>query len=97
MNAEAFRSFSPSSWRREDCFQVMRMKKLLLMIGVAIIIAGVILLAYAALNLFGYYRVMDGSAELYARLHQRATVSFVTGAVLVLLGAVSMIVRTVIR
>ena len=68
------------------------MKKPLLAVGIAILAAGVICLAFAALNLFGYYRVLDGSAALYARLHQRAVVSFVIGAVLATIGAACVII-----
>lgn len=46
------------------------------------IAAGILSLAFAALNLFGYHRVLDGSPALYHRLHQRMILFFVLGAVL---------------
>ena len=69
------------------------MKKLLLAVGIILIAACVISLLFAALQLFGYYHVMDGSAALYHRLQQRAIVFLVTGIVLAALGTVCMIVR----
>ena len=69
------------------------MKKLLLALGIILIAACVISLLFAALQLFGYYHVMDGSAALYHRLQQRAIVFFVTGIVLAALAAVCLIVR----
>ena len=69
------------------------MKKLMLIVGIVTIAAGVILIAFAALNLMGYYRVLDGSAELYAKLHQRATVCFAVGAALAAIGAVCIFMK----
>ena len=37
---------------------------MLLRAGITLIIAGVLALLYAALNLFVYYHALDGSAEL---------------------------------
>ena len=69
------------------------MKKILLIIGIVAIVACILALAYAALNMFGYYSVLDGSSELYVRLHQRAITFFVVGIVLAVIGIVCMIVR----
>ena len=66
---------------------------MLLIVGIASLVVCVLLLAFAALNWFGYYHVMDGSAELYHRLHQRATVSLTVGVVFALIGAGSLILR----
>ena len=44
---------------------------MLVIVGIILIIACVLSLLYAALNLFVYYHALDGSAELYSRLHQR--------------------------
>ena len=44
------------------------MNRVLLIVGIVIIIAGVISLAFAALNMLGYHRALDGSNEFYARL-----------------------------
>lgn len=67
------------------------MKKWLLIVGIILIVASVVSLLFAALQLFGYYHVLDGSAALYARLHQRATVFFIAGGLLAL-GAVACLV-----
>ena len=70
------------------------MKKLLLIVGIVSIIICVIFLLYAALNLFGYYHVLDGSAELYGRLHQRAVIFFAAGIVLAVNSIACFMIRT---
>ena len=44
---------------------------MLLIVGIILVIAFVLSLLYAALNLYVYYHALDGSAELYSSLHQR--------------------------
>ncbi len=68
------------------------MKKAVFCIGVAVIVLCVLSLLFAALNLFGYHNVLDGSAELYNRLHQRAIVFFIIGMLLAVAGTVCVIV-----
>ncbi|MBP3730762.1 MAG: hypothetical protein J6I40_04740 [Mailhella sp.] len=70
------------------------MKKMLLLVGVTIMIAGALSLLYAALNLFGFYHVLDGSAELYISLHRRMIIFGVTGIFLVMFGAICFIIRS---
>lgn len=70
------------------------MKKLLLVIGVAIILAGVIALLFSALSRYVYDHLLDGHADLYIRLHWRMIISLVIGIVLVVIGAVCLIIRT---
>ena len=70
------------------------MKKLLLIIGVVIVIAGVIALLFSALQRYGYYYLLDGEADMYIRLHGRMIISFVIGIVLVVMGAACLIIRT---
>ena len=70
------------------------LKKLLLMAGVVIIVAGVIALIFSALQRYGYYHLLDGDADLYLRLHWRMIISFVIGIVLVAMGAVFLFIRT---
>ena len=70
------------------------MKKLLLIIGVVIIIAGVIALLFSALQRFVYYHLLDGEAAMYIRLHWRMIISLVIGIVLVVIGAACLIIRT---
>ena len=70
------------------------MKKLLLITGIVIIIAGVIALLLSALQRFGYYNLLDGDADMYVRLHRRMIVFFVIGIVLAAIGAVCLFIRT---
>lgn len=69
------------------------MKKLFLILGIVSIVACVFVLAFAFLNLHSYHNLMDGSAEHYRRLLNRAIVSFVVGAVLAVAGTLCMIFR----
>ncbi|MBO4407114.1 MAG: hypothetical protein J5849_05375 [Clostridia bacterium] len=69
------------------------MRNVLLVVGILLLVACVLSLAFSLLNLFGYYRVMDGSESLYHRLRQRMTVSLIVGIVLAALGAACLIVR----
>ena len=70
------------------------MKKKLLIVGIILIIACLLSLLYAALNLFGYYHVLDGSAKLYSRLHQRMITFGFIGIVLAVLGTLCFIFRS---
>jgi len=70
------------------------MKNLLLIFGIMSMIVCVLSLLFAALNLFGYYHVLDGTAELYIRLHQRMIIFLVIGIVLALIGIVCFIIRS---
>lgn len=67
------------------------MKKALLITGILIIVACVIILLYAALNYYGYRHVLDGTAELYDRLHRKANVCFALGAVFALIGTLCIV------
>ena len=69
------------------------MEKKLLIAGITLIIAGLLSLMYAALNLYAYYHLLDGSAGLYSRLHQRMIVFGIIGIVLGVLGAVCFFIR----
>ena len=73
------------------------MKKLLLIIGIVILVVCVLFLLFAALNLFGYYHVLDGSPALYDRLHRRMIVFSASGVALAVIGAVCLIVRSRIK
>ena len=70
------------------------MKRLLLIVGIISLIACALALLFSAFNWFGYYHVLDGTAELYIRLHQRMIVFFVIGIVLAVIGTVSLIIRS---
>lgn len=69
------------------------MKKVLLIVGIVLIVAGVLALLFAALNVYMYHNVMDGSAALFARLHQRAIVFFIVGGALTVLGILGVVLR----
>ena len=69
------------------------MKDLLLIVGIAVIIACVLSLLYAMLNQHGYRHLRDGSAELYARLHRRMVLYYVIGVVLAVIGAACFVIR----
>ncbi len=70
------------------------MKKLLLIVGIVSLIACVLSLLFAALNLFGYYHVLDGSPDLFVRLHRRMILFFVIGIVLAVVGIMCFIIRS---
>ena len=69
------------------------MKKFLLVMGILLIVAGVLSLAYAAINWFGYYHVLDGSHDLYERLNRRRIIFGIAGLVLTAIGIVCLIIR----
>ena len=69
------------------------MKVFLLVAGIVLIVACVLSVLFAALNLFGYYNVKDGSNELYARLRSRAAVFFTVGAVTAVIAVVCLVIR----
>ena len=69
------------------------MKNNLLIIGIVIITVGVIALLFSALQLYGYYHLLDGDADMYIGLHWRMIISLVIGIVLVAMGAVCLIIR----
>ena len=69
------------------------MKKILLIAGIIFIIACVLFLLYAVLNMHAYYNLYDASVGYYKRLHQRMISSFVTGSVFGAIGAVCFIIR----
>lgn len=68
------------------------MKPYLLAVGVVCLLACFISFLLSAFNRLGYYRVLDGKAELYARLRRRMTLFFSFGFALLLVGAVCLII-----
>ena len=70
------------------------MKKLLLIVGVVSLIACVLALLLAALSWFGYYHLLDGSAEQYISLHRRMIAGFISGIVFAVIGIVCLILRS---
>ena len=68
------------------------MKKLLLIIGIISIIISVLSLLFASFNFYGYYHVLDGTADLYIRLHRRMITFFVIGIALMVIGIVCLII-----
>ncbi len=69
------------------------MRRALFIAGVVLLAVGVPALVFAAMNLFGYYHVLDGSSALYASLRLRAAVCFTVGGLLLLGGAVCLFFR----
>ena len=69
------------------------MRKILLAVGIVIIVAFVIALLLGVINLFGYYHVLDGSQNLYARLHRRAILSFVIAGILAVAAVICFVIR----
>lgn len=69
------------------------MKNVLLIVGILIIVACVLSLVFAFLNMQAYYNLRDGSAELYHKLHYRMIFYFIVGIVLAAIGAACIILR----
>ena len=69
------------------------MKKTLLVIGIIAVILAFLSLAYSGLNLFMYYKTLDGSSSLYSRLHNGSIVFLIIGIILAVTGAACFIVR----
>ncbi len=65
-----------------------------MIIVIVLIAACVLSLLFAVLNLFGYHHVLDGSGELYSRLHRRMIVFFVIGIVLAVIGIGCLVMRS---
>jgi len=72
------------------------MKRLLLIVGIISFVACALSVLFSALSWFGYYHVLDGTAELYIRLYQRMILFFVIGIVLSVIGIASLIIRSYI-
>ncbi len=70
------------------------MKKFLLIVGIVLVVACVVSLLYAALNYYGYRNVVDGSAGLYRRLHQKAVTYFSVGTTLAVIGTICLILQS---
>ena len=69
------------------------MKKILLIIGIIGIVAGVLSLLLSLFNRFAYYSLLDGSPEMYAGLRHQMIVFLVVGLVLTVAGIVCLVVR----
>ena len=70
------------------------MRKILLIAGIIVFVACAIAILAAIFFNYMYMHVLDGSTELYARLHSRAIISLVVGIVLAVIGIVCFIVRS---
>ena len=69
------------------------MKKLLLIVGIVFIIACIIALLLAFINMQSYKSLRDGSPSHYDRLYQRMIVYFIIGIVLALAGIAVLVLR----
>jgi len=70
------------------------MKKILLIIAIAAIVACVLAVLFALLNMHAYYNLLDGTPEHYKWLHNRMIVSFVSGIILSIIGIACLIIRS---
>ena len=70
------------------------MKKVLFIAGIICVVICVLSLLFAALSMHGYYNLMDGSQELYASLHRRMIIAFITGVVFAVIGAACFIIKS---
>ena len=70
------------------------MKKTLLIIGIVCLVIGALALAFGLFSRFGYYHVLDGSSELYMRLHKRMVIGYIVAAVFAVSGAICLIMRS---
>lgn len=70
------------------------MKKTLLVAGIVICSACIICLGIALFSRYAYYHVLDGSGELYDRLHQRMVVFAIAGAVCAVMGTMCLVIRS---
>lgn len=69
------------------------MKNLLLSVGIISIIVCILSLLHAVLNMFGYYRLLDGSAEHYISMRRRMFVFSVIGIIFAVIGTACFIIR----
>ena len=68
-------------------------KTVLLVLGIAGLILGVLSLLFAAFWRFSYYHTMDGSPELYLALRRRMVLFFVVGIALAAAGGLCLLLR----
>ena len=73
--------------------QEYTMKRFLLIFGIVSFVACAFFLLVGAIYLSGYHNLVDGTAEHYQRLHQKAIFSFVVSALLAAAGTASCILR----
>ena len=71
------------------------MKKLYLILGILLLIAGILALAWGGLSCFAYKNTLDGSAELYERLRLQMVRFLSGGAVLTVLGAAAIVLSRI--
>ncbi|MCR5322237.1 MAG: hypothetical protein K6E85_02985 [Lachnospiraceae bacterium] len=69
------------------------MRKILFIVGIAGIIAGVLALHFSAFSRYAYYHTLDGSGDLYRTMHRRMIVCLITGIVLTVLGVVCIVIH----
>lgn len=67
------------------------MKSVLLIAGIVLVILCVLSLLFSGLNWFGYYNLLDGTSEQYARLRSRKIIFLIIGIVLAVIGIACLI------
>lgn len=70
------------------------MKRVLLVVGIICLVVCGLSLLWSAFNCFSYYSVLDGTADLYNRLHQRMIISLIVGIIFALIGVASLFIRS---
>ena len=69
------------------------MKNLLLIVGIVLVVACIIALLFAVVNMMSYHSLRDGTAAHYQRLHQKMIIYYIVGAVLLLLAVICFVIR----
>ena len=69
------------------------MKKLLLIVAVICIISCILSSLFAVFSMMGYFHLHDGSAELYARLHNRMYLGFIAAIIFAISAIICLVIR----
>ena len=70
------------------------MHKVLFILGIVCIVISVIALLYAALQRFAYYHTLDGSSDMYARMHLHMIVSFIICIIFAIAAIACFVIRS---
>ena len=68
------------------------MELLLSIMGITLIAAGIISLAFALIKRQAYFSLRDGSIDLYRKLHKQMIAFFAAGGVFIAAGAICVII-----
>ena len=70
------------------------MHKVLLILGIVSIVISVIALLYAALQRFAYYHTLDGSSDMYVRMHSHMIISFIICIIFAIAAIACFVIRS---